>query len=359
MRRAVSAPFLLPFLFPLLVITGYLTHQFWTFQTVIWIYLLGPFVDVLLGADTTTRVSNDEIGGFWRFILWLWIPAEAAILLCGLLATAQHFSSSARAWQLLISVAIGCGTAGGMFGVTIAHELLHRASRFERSLAAALMTLLNYPHFCIEHLHGHHRNVGTPADPATARLGESIYAFYARSVSGGLRSAWCTEASRLRAAAETVWHPRNRMLRYGLSLLALYAVIAGFFGWPGVVFFVLQGLVAFSIFEAINYVEHYGLTRREIAPGRYQPVGPEHSWNSSHRFTNWLLFNVARHSDHHCEAGRNYLALRHCDDAPQLPAGYFAMFVLALFPPLWRQIMDPLATTRKQISGDAEMVVAQ
>jgi hypothetical protein len=104
----------------------------------------------------------------------------------------------------------------------------------------------------------------------------------------------------------------------------------------------LQSVIGFSILEVINYIEHYGLTRREIAPGRYERVLPRHSWNSSHRISNWFLCNVARHSDHHYQAGRPYQTLRHIDDAPQPPAGYFPMFVLAFFPSLWRRVMDPL-----------------
>ena len=102
----------------------------------------------------------------------------------------------------------------------------------------------------------------------------------------------------------------------------------------------------------INYVEHYGLSRREISPGRYERVNHHHSWNAPQRYTNWLLFNLQRHSDHHAVARRRYQALRHHEDSPQLPAGYATMFVLALVPPLWRRVMNPRALACR-VPGEA------
>jgi alkane 1-monooxygenase len=336
--------FLLPFLVPMLVICGYQSGHLWTFRVVAWIYLLGPFLDALAGTDTRSSLPDQGHVGAWRWAPMLWVPAQAAILLCGLAAVQQQ----GEGWQFTLALAVNVGMAGGMFGVTAAHELLHRPGKVEQQLAAALLTLLHYPHFCIEHVHGHHRKVATPEDPATARLRESFYAFYLRCVSGSLSSAWRIEGKRLRRLGRTAWTTQNRMLRYLASLLLLYLAIGYFFGWLGVAFFVIQGLIALSMLEVINYVGHYGLARRETATGRYEPVMPWHSWNSSDRVTNWLLFNVGRHSNHHCEAGRGYWALRHCADAPQLPAGYFSMFVLALLPPLWRRIMDPRVAAWRQ-----------
>src|SRR6266446_5529382 len=228
-----------------------------------------------------------------------------------------------------------------MFGVPVAHELMHRPGRLRRSVAEVQMGLLSYPHFCIEHVEGHHRYVATPRDPATARLGESLFAFYPRVVWGSLRSAWRIEAGRLHDRGIGVLSFHNRMLRYAILLWVLYAVLFVQFGWPGITFFAVQSAVGFSTLEVINYVEHYGLTRRESAPGCYERVGVEHAWNSNHRVSNWLLFNVARHSDHHCDSRRPWGSLRNLDEAPQLPAGYFSMFVLALVPPLWHRVMDP------------------
>ena len=222
--------------------------------------------------------------------------------------------------------------AGGIFGVTAAHELMHRRGPWPRAGAAFLLSLFSYPHFCIEHVQGHHRNVGTRRDPATARLGESLYAFLPRGVIGGFRGAWRIESRRL----------RNRLVWQYALLAGLYGIVGYALGGNGILVLAVQAAVAIFLLETLNYVGHYGLVRRVMAPGRYEPVQQQHSWNSSHRVSNWLLFNVGRHSDHHCEPDRGYLSLKHESGAPQLPGGYFAMFVLALFPPLWRRIMDPL-----------------
>src|SRR5262249_22502935 len=128
---------------------------------------------------------------------------------------------------------------------------------------------------------------------------------------------------------------------YAPVLVLQYAAVGQFFGTRGIALMAIQSTIAFSLIETINYVEHYGLRRREISPGKYEPVLPHHSWNSSHRVSNWLLLNIPRHSDHHFDAARPFNTLRHWNQAPQLPAGYFAMFVLALFPPLWSRVMDP------------------
>ena len=131
------------------------------------------------------------------------------------------------------------------------------------------------------------------------------------------------------------------MLGYALTQLALLASIAAVYGPAGLSVFVAQAAVAFSILEVINYVEHYGLVRREIAPGEYERIAPQHSWDSSHRLSNWMLINLARHSDHHCLAAKRYQSLELLPHAPQLPGGYGAMFLLALIPPLWFRVMNP------------------
>lgn len=224
--------------------------------------------------------------------------------------------------------------------IGVAHELMHRDTWLERRLADLGMISVSYPHFCVEHVYGHHRNVGTREDPATARLGESLYAFLPRTLVGSLRSAWGIEARRLARAGRPAWGPGNRVL----AGWAVWAVTVGGIGlWLGawgVAAFLAQGAIAVLLLETVNYVEHYGL-EREIGPdGRPVRVAPRHSWNSSHAVANALILNLSRHSDHHAHPGRRYPDLRHLDDVPQLPASYPAMMILAALPPLWFAVMD-------------------
>jgi len=246
--------------------------------------------------------------------------------------------------HLLFSVAGSVGIIAGTLGMPVAHELMHRRGALDRALAKVLLMMSSYPHFCLEHVHGHHRRVATHADPATARVGESLYAFYPRAIGGGFRHAWNLEAARLRRDRERSFSLHNRVLADVVVLLGLYAIITVVFGRRGVAYFLVQSIVTISLLEVINYVTHYGLERRKDTFGRFEAVRPCHSWNSNHRVTNYLLLNLARHSDHHHAPERSYAQLRASLDAPQLPAGHLAMFVLALFPPLWRRRMDQLVT---------------
>jgi alkane 1-monooxygenase len=181
--------------------------------------------------------------------------------------------------------------------------------------------------------------VGTPLDAASSRLGESLYAYLPRTFVGSFRSAWRIEAARARRLGIPWWSLRHRMTRYLATQAILYTVLLAV-SPLAVVYWAGQGLFAATLLETINYVEHYGLRRRELSPGRFERVQPWHSWNAAHRLTNWVLFNLQRHSDHHFLASRTYPQLRHYDDVPQLPAGYATMILVALVPPLWRRMMD-------------------
>jgi alkane 1-monooxygenase len=240
------------------------------------------------------------------------------------------------------------GIIGGAIGITFAHELVHRRQPFERALGEMLLAAVSYTHFAIEHVHGHHRHVTTPHDPATARLGESFYRFLPRTFTGSLASAWRLEVERLARRGQGAYSPSNRMLRYGFTQVVLYLSVWVIFGATGAAVFAGQAVVAFSLLEVINYIEHYGLVRKEVAPGEYERVAARHSWDSSYRFSNWLLINLARHADHHCAAAKRYQSLELPADAPQLPAGYATMFLLALVPPLWFKVMNPRAAAARQ-----------
>jgi alkane 1-monooxygenase len=342
-RTLAALPYFLAYLTPLSVVQGFERGGFWTYQTIVWVYVIIPLIDAAAGLDTRNLSEREaaarERSLAYRLPLWLYVPVQLGVIVWALDMAAGGGASLLEISGLTISL----GIATGAIGITVAHELMHRRSAFERTLAEILMASVSYTHFCIEHVRGHHRNVATAADPTTARLGESFYAFWPRCVAGSLRSAWRLERARLERRGLAVWGPRNAMLRYGVTLVVLYAVVAAVFGWAGVIVFALQSVVGFSMLEVINYVEHYGLERREVAPGRFEPVGPGHSWNSSHRVTNWFLFMLARHADPHINAGRRYPALRHMDSETQLPAGYAAMFMLALVPPAWRRVMEPRA----------------
>lgn len=334
--------YLLPYSVPLAIIIGTMEGVIWPFRLIQWIFSAVVILDTIVpGAarDNPSLAARAPTGFFWRLAIRMWLPAQAAIVACGLAAA----TAPALRWVDFAAITVSAGMAGGMLNVPVAHELMHGRGRGERAIAEILMSLMSYPHFCIEHVRGHHARVGTTADPATARAGESLYAFLPRTVAGGFLSAWRSERERMRSLSRPILSLRNRAWRGTVEVVLIHAVIGYFWGAPGVLFFAGQSAVAILMLETINYVQHYGLTRRATPGGGHEPVGMMHSWNSAHPVSNWFLLNLGRHSDHHCDAGKEYRSLRNCEQAPRLPTGLFGMFVLALFPPLWHAIMDPLA----------------
>jgi alkane 1-monooxygenase len=331
------APFFLAFSLPLMLLLGVELGGIWTLTPLLFAFGVIPTLDAALERE---RDNPDEARGHQRRFdvpLLAWIPVQLGVTAYAL-------------WRLvhgelhgleIAGVVASLGVINGAGGINIAHELMHRKSRLHRAGAELLMTSVSYTHFCIEHVLGHHRKVATPDDPATSRLGESFYRYYPRTVIGGLRSAWALEGERCRARGIPAPSLRDRRFRYVLVLAAVYAGVFLALGGLGLGLFIAQGVVAFSLLEAINYIEHYGLARKRLANGHYERVRPEHSWNSAHRVSNYYLFNLARHSDHHYLASREYDRLRHHEDAPQLPAGYAGMVLLALVPPLWFRVMNP------------------
>jgi|CXWL01.1.fsa_nt_gi alkane 1-monooxygenase len=330
---------LLAYVGPALLALGAVLGGVWTFLPVAFIFGLLPVLDDRVGTHAANPLGSPSgLRWTWDLALWLFVPVQTAAILLVL----QRVTRGDAPPVEMVGLTVSLGVISGSGGIVIAHELMHRASRFPRALAEILMTEASYAHFCIEHVLGHHRHVATPSDPASSRRGEGVFAFIPRSIIGGALSAWRIETERV-ARRGIAWSLADRRLRMPLVMAIVYAALAAGFGAVGVAVFFAQSAIAVTLLEVINYLEHYGLTRREIKPGRYERVGPEHSWNSSHRVSNLYLFNLARHSDHHYLASRPYEMLRHWDEreAPQLPSGYAAMLLVALVPPLWFRIMDP------------------
>ncbi|MET1077118.1 MAG: alkane 1-monooxygenase [Pseudomonas sp.] len=240
------------------------------------------------------------------------------------------------------------GLVGGTLGFVVAHELIHRRGRLDRCCGVALLTLLNYGHFRVEHVFGHHANVGLAEDPASARRGQTVYGFYLQSIPGQVRSALAIETRRLRARGHSPLSLHNQVLSSWLVSLSLAVGCYGLWGLAGLCFFIAQGLFAVLILETVNYVEHYGL-RRQVRAGRVEKVSARHAWSTGARWTNRMLLGLGKHADHHLNAARPHTQLAHLQAAPTLPLGYFASAFLALIPPLWFAVMDPLVAAQQEV----------
>lgn len=304
------------------------------------IYGLIPILDLVLGEDAgnppESRLAALEADPWYRWLAWLAVP----VVWLTVAVTAGFAVHGDLSWFGWLGLAISAGWTSGA-GINVGHELGHKKSPTERWLARFALAPACYGHFVVEHVRGHHRDVATPEDPASARFGESYYRFMLREIPGAFRRAWRLERERLAALGRDPLDARNETLQaWALSLL-FWGALAGLLGPAVLPFALLQAAVAYSLLSAANYVEHYGLLREREPGGGYVRPAPRHSWNSNRIVSNLVLYQLQRHSDHHARPARRYQALRHCDDAPQLPTGYFGMFLVAMVPPLWRRIMDP------------------
>jgi len=213
-----------------------------------------------------------------------------------------------------------------------------------------------YGHFWIEHNRGHHRDVSTPEDPASARMGESIYRFACREIPGAFGRAWAIEAERLERRGRSAWSRANHILQSMALAAVLQLGLLVTLGWKMIPFLAVHNVLAWWQLTSANYIEHYGLLRVRDAQGRYERCRPHHSWNSNHVFSNLVLFHLERHSDHHAHPLRRYQSLRHFDDLPTLPNGYFGSYLLAYVPWLWFRVMDPRLLALPHVAGDLDRI---
>ncbi len=249
--------------------------------------------------------------------------ASVATLLGGIVA------GELRGWWI-VTATFSTGLALGAGGLTAAHELIHRRGAFHRWTGIWLCFLAKYSHYYVEHLQGHHRNVGLADDPTTARLGESFYQFYARIIPQQFWTALQIEAERLRARGFMPFGWRNFVVTStALEWLFMGALLA-LGGWVALAAYYFQGGIGRFFWEMGSYVQHYGLTRQ---PGH--GVDETHSWQCHSVVARWMLFEIVRHSDHHCHSARHYPDLAHREFSPELPAGTFGLFPVVLLPPLW------------------------
>ncbi|SDO96553.1 alkane 1-monooxygenase [Lutimaribacter pacificus] len=305
-------------------------------------WVLMPLLDTVLGKNLSNPDPDtpDEDLLWFRLLTWVWLPVEI-VLVYGTLWALTHAVDRTPAETL--GIMFGIGVTTGTVGIVYAHELFHKTNRFERNLGDLLMALVLYGHFRTEHNLVHHPWVGTPRDTVTARYNESFYRAFARALFTGFGSAWRAEKAMLARRGQGPWTLRNPIFKY-LALQALFLALAWLVaGWIGVGLFVFQAFIAVWQLELTNYVEHYGLTRRHLGEGKYEPVRAHHSWDSAHRVSGLLLINLQRHADHHLHPLRRFPLLQVYDEdtVPMLPTGYPPMTFLAMIPPVWRRMFNP------------------
>ena len=337
-----AAPFAISLLFLPLAAIGAWYGGFWMFAGPLYAFAVIPSLDYLMKLNEEYLPANTDAGHLlWhRALTWAWVPVQL-LMIFGLIWIAANTDRLAG-WEILV-MAIGVGFATGGIGITYAHELIHQKPLFERRLGELLMCSTLYGHWCIEHVYGHHINVATPEDPATAREGESIYKFLPRVLKQTAASSWNIQKDMLEKRGLPLWSVQNAFWRYAGATTVILLIAIGLGGWVGLVVLLVQAAAAVLLLEVVDYLEHYGLSRQLQENGRYEPTKPHHSWNAGHQASNWLLINLQRHSDHHYKPQRRFPTLQSYpeNEAPQLPFGYPWMVAMALFPPLWFRLMNP------------------
>ncbi|APU30883.1 alkane 1-monooxygenase [Ectopseudomonas alcaliphila JAB1] len=315
----------------------------WPWLVISVVFGVIPLLDFIVGRDPANPDERDEVPaleaqGYYRLLSLATVP-----LLLAMLVWSGWIFASYEGWSWVgqLGWVLSVGTVMGAIGITVSHELIHKDPTLEQNAGGLLLAAVCYAGFKVEHVRGHHVHVSTPEDASSSRFGQSLYAFLPHAYKHNFLNAWKLEAERLKRRSLPALHWRNELIWwYAISALFLLGFTLAL-GPLGALFFLGQAVIAFTLLEIVNYVEHYGLHRRKLDNGRYERTNAHHSWNSNFLLTNLFLFHLQRHSDHHAYAKRRYQVLRHFDDSPQLPNGYAGMIVLAVFPPLWRAVMDP------------------
>ncbi len=335
-----SFKYFLALTIPISVFLSLYLAGYWSFLTVVYAFGIVPIIEMLFPTSEKNMSEAEESiarsSRFYDALIYVNLPIQLGFLVYFVFQVGFTELSLVELIGKTLSFGLACGT----LGINVAHELGHRSKRYEQWMAKSLLLSSLYMHFIIEHNRGHHKKVSTDEDPASSRLGESLYRFVPRSIYLGYLSAWNLEAKKLEKQGKAFWSIHNEMIIFTILQVVLLVSIFSFAGPLACLTFFLAACIGIFELETVNYIEHYGLRRSKKEDGRYERVKAVHSWNSNHPYGRIILYELTRHSDHHYQASRPYQILRHLDEAPQMPAGYPSMMMLALLPPAWFMVMD-------------------
>ncbi len=318
-------------------------------------YVLIPLLDWILGSDTNNPpeeiVPQLEEDTYYRWLTYLTVPLHFIVLI----GIAWFIGTNDLTIWSVLALALTAGSYSGL-GINTAHEMGHKKTDLERFLAKIVLAVPAYGHFCIEHNRGHHTAVATAEDPASSRMGESIYKFVLREIPGAFTRGWEQEKVRMERQGKSAWNWQNDILQsFAISAVLQIGLIVAF-GWIMIPFLAIHNVYAWFQLTSANYIEHYGLLREKDEKGRYERCLPHHSWNANYIFSNIVLFHLERHSDHHANPTRRYQSLRNFENLPELPNGYYGMYMAAYIPWLWYKVMDKRLLALPHINGDLSKV---
>jgi alkane 1-monooxygenase len=345
-RSIKSFKYLTPFVLYVLAMISFGGNGILCWLPLLYTFFVVPGVEFLLKPDAKNLDEVEEAlaktNKGYDFILYAAVVMQYFSLYTFLHSLETVGLNNIDIAGRVLTMGLLCGT----FGINVAHELGHRVNKFEQTLAKLLLLTSLYMHFYIDHNQGHHKHVATPGDPSSARLNQSVYAFWPQTLIGTYLSAWHIAGKALKKKGKSIFSLQNEMLQFQIIQAAFVFGLFWFWGTSITLLFVVAALIGGILLETVNYIEHYGLSRNKTSEDHYERVQPHHSWNSNHVIGRLMLFELSRHSDHHYLASRKYQVLRHMDKAPQMPTGYPGMILLSLVPPLWFKVMH--AQIKKQ-----------
>ena len=329
-----------PISFYVLALLSFSLHGWVTWLPLFYAWVLIPVAELFLYSnDSNMNAAEQELAkknNWYDYMLYIIVFFQYAAVGYFLFS----MKDSHLLWWETLGRIFSMGLLCGTFGINVAHELGHRVNKYEQLMAKALLATSLYIHFFIEHNKGHHKNVATPEDPSSARYNEPVYSFYFRTIFFSYLSAWKIANADCRKKGHAVLSLHNEMIQAQLIQLSLLAAIYFLFGWTITLYFIAAAFIGIALLETVNYIEHYGLQRKQTGSGMYERTMPHHSWNSNHVVGRVMLFELSRHSDHHYLASKKYQLLEHRTTAPQLPTGYPGSMLLSLVPPLWFYVMN-------------------
>lgn len=336
-----DAKYLMAFSVPLSVFISIYFREIFSFTATLYVFIFIPIVELFLPTHFSVFSEHESKSRvkyrFFDWLLYLNIPIVYITLFYGLYSFSYYDMQPYEYLGFALSLGILLATNA----VNVAHELGHRNNSFDIFITRLLLLPCLYMHFTMEHNFGHHKNVATELDPATAKKGQTLYNFWITSVFGQYKNAWQIQLRLLKNKKAYFVSLDNNLLLFmiyqGLYLTTIFAL----FGEGTLVLAFLVGVISFLFLETINYIEHYGLRRKKIGD-KYERVQNIHSWNSDHIMGRIILYELTRHSDHHFRASKKYQVLESLDDSPRLPFGYPMSMLLAFVPPLWFAYMHPV-----------------
>ena len=334
--------YFLIFLLPITVGIAFESEGLFSFIPLLVFFGLVPLLELLIpkswNTDEASETDLSQPDSFYNLLLYSLVPLQWVFLLY-FLSNQHEVTDPLTWWGRVLAMGLMCG----IIGINVGHELGHRNSKIDRFLGELLLLSSLENHFLPYHNRGHHTNVGTPEDPASARRNEVLFAFWFRSQIGSYIQAWQIEIKRMQITRQARFSLSNKMVVYSIAQSILLVLIFWNFGKGGLFAFVIASVFGMILLETVNYIEHYGLARKQKPNGTYELVKRHHSWNSNHLLGRAILFELSRHSEHHYKPDKPYQLLNRHESAPNMPTGYPGMMLLALIPPLFFRVMNKAA----------------